>query len=112
METTFTHKCPNCGGPLLFNPKDQKFHCEYCLNIYTEEEVTRYEQQQHEAHLENPSTTTAEENLTFTAEEEASATQQTETTENEAAAGTMEIFNCPSCGAQIVTDATTAATYC
>ena len=54
METTFTHKCPNCGGPLLFNPKDQKFHCEYCLNIYTEEEVTRYEQQQHEAHLENP----------------------------------------------------------
>ncbi|MET1240078.1 TFIIB-type zinc ribbon-containing protein, partial [Enterococcus faecalis] len=52
METTFTHKCPNCGGPLLFNPKDQKFHCEYCLNIYTEEEVTRYEQQQHEAHLE------------------------------------------------------------
>ena len=114
METTFTHKCPNCGGPLLFNPKDQKFHCEYCLNIYTEEEVTRYEQQQHEAHLENPSTTTAEENLTFTAEEESSATQQTETTENEttADAGTMEIFNCPSCGAQIVTDATTAATYC
>ena len=108
METTFTHKCPNCGGPLLFNPKDQKFHCEYCLNIYTEEEVTRYEQQQHEAHLENPSTTTAEENLTFTAEEESSATQQTETTENEttADAGTMEIFNCPSCGAQIVTDAT------
>lgn len=94
METTFTHKCPNCGGPLLFNPKDQKFHCEYCLNIYTEEEVTRYEQQQHEAHLENPSTTTAEENLTFTAEEESSATQQTETTENEttADAGTMEIL--------------------
>ncbi len=26
--------------------------------------------------------------------------------------GTMEIFNCPSCGAQIVTDATTVATYC
>lgn len=94
METTFTHKCPNCGGPLLFNPKDQKFHCEYCLNIYTEEEVTRYEQQQHEAHLENPSTTTAEENLTFTAEEESSATQQTETTENETTAdvGTMEIL--------------------
>ncbi|MGH2245636.1 TFIIB-type zinc ribbon-containing protein, partial [Enterococcus faecalis] len=54
------------------------------------------------------------ENLTFTAEEECSPTQQTETTENEstADAGTMEIFNCASCGAQIVTDATTAATYC
>ena len=21
------HKCPNCGGPLLFEPKNQKFHC-------------------------------------------------------------------------------------
>ena len=34
--------------------------------------------------------------MTFTAEEESSATQQTETTENETTAdvGTMEIFNC------------------
>ncbi len=48
--------------------------------------MTRYEQQQHEAHLENPSTTTDKENLTFTPEGESSATQQTETTENEAAA--------------------------
>ena len=113
METTFTHKCPNCGGPLLFNPKDQKFHCEYCLNIYTEEEVTRYEQQQHEAHLENPSTTTAEENLTFTAEEESSATQQTETTENEttADAGTMEILIVQAVALKL-SPITTAATYC
>lgn len=113
METTFTHKCPNCGGPLLFNPKDQKFHCEYCLNIYTEEEVTRYEQQQHEAHLENPSTTTAEENLTFTAEEESSATQQTETTENETTAdvGTMEILIVQAVALKLSPMQITAATY-
>lgn len=38
-----THKCPNCGGPLTFDPKDQKFHCDYCLSIFTEEEVSEYE---------------------------------------------------------------------
>ena len=41
-----THKCPNCGGPLTFDPKDQKFHCDYCLNIYTEAEVSQYEEEQ------------------------------------------------------------------
>ncbi len=76
--------------------------------------MTRYEQQQHEAHLENPSTTTAEENLTFTAEEEASATQQTRPLRMKQLQmqAQWKFFNCPSCGAQIVTDTTTAATYC
>ncbi len=68
-----THKCPNCGGPLTFDPKDQKFHCEYCLNIYTEEEVSQYEQKQKEARMageeskEEPSPT---EDFTFTAQEQ------------------------------------------
>ena len=40
-----THLCPNCGGPLLFDPKSQKFHCQYCLSTFTEEEVTAFEDQ-------------------------------------------------------------------
>lgn len=120
MDTTFTHKCPNCGGPLLFDPKDQKFHCEYCLNVYTEDEVSLYEKQQKEAHLDSE---TPEEEMTFTAESQESAMSSEEkdafkeaTGADEASEdtleGTMEIFNCPSCGAQIVTESTTAATYC
>lgn len=109
---TFTHKCPNCGGPLLFDPKDQKFHCEYCLNVYTETEVSVYEQKQHDAHLDN--TDGVDEELTFTAEtaEEPIAFEDEETAAAKTHKNTMELFSCPSCGAEIVTDSTTAATYC
>lgn len=68
-----THKCPNCGGPLTFDPKDQKFHCEYCLNIYTEEEVSQYEQKQKEARMageENKEEPSPTEDFTFTAQEQ------------------------------------------
>ncbi|WP_430603819.1 hypothetical protein IGJ02_001389 [Enterococcus sp. DIV0724b] len=122
MTDTFTHKCPNCGGPLLFDPKDQKFHCEYCLSVYTEDEVTAYEKTQHEAHLESPKQA-SEPELTFSADsqvdemtvEEKKAFKEatgTDGMEEDTLDGAMELFNCPSCGAQIVTEATTAATYC
>lgn len=122
MTDTFTHKCPNCGGPLLFDPKDQKFHCEYCLSVYTEDEVTAYEKTQHEAHLESPKQA-SEPELTFSADsqidemtvEEKEAFKEatgTDGMEEDTLDGAMELFNCPSCGAQIVTEATTAATYC
>ncbi|MCA5012576.1 MULTISPECIES: TFIIB-type zinc ribbon-containing protein [unclassified Enterococcus] len=113
MTDTFTHKCPNCDGPLLFDPKDQKFHCEYCLNVYTETEVTAYEQSQRDAHLEDP---TIEEELTYTADAKADRMNSDETAAfddtSDSNKDDMELFNCPSCGAQIVTEATTAATYC
>lgn len=41
-----THKCPNCGGALTFDPGDQKFHCPFCLSIFTEDEVTAFEEKQ------------------------------------------------------------------
>ena len=119
-----THKCPNCGGPLTFDPKDQKFHCEYCLNIYTEEEVSQYEQKQKEARMageeskEEPSST---EDFTFTAQEQLTNMSEAERKEFDEAGGfsdtadeaagntvSMDLFLCPNCGAEIVTDATTA----
>lgn len=123
MTDTFTHKCPNCGGPLLFDPKDQKFHCEYCLSVYTEDEVTAYETAQRDAHLEADTAQVPEPELTFSAESQAEGMTPEEKAAFKEATGTqdmnedtlkgaMELFDCPSCGAQIVTEATTAATYC
>ncbi|OTN90157.1 hypothetical protein A5819_002656 [Enterococcus sp. 7E2_DIV0204] len=123
MTDTFTHKCPNCGGPLLFNPKDQKFHCEYCLSVYTEDEVTAYETAQRDAHLEADTAQVPEPELTFSSESQAEGMTPEEKAAFKEATGTqdmnedtlegaMELFDCPSCGAQIVTEATTAATYC
>ncbi|EPH99049.1 hypothetical protein D920_01417 [Enterococcus faecalis 13-SD-W-01] len=118
-----THKCPNCGGPLTFDPKDQKFHCDYCLSIFTEEEVSEYEKKQEEARTvgatEKPDagnagafTFTAEEQLSEMSAEEKAAAEEAGILSEEAPSETMDLFLCPNCGAEIVTDQTTAATYC
>lgn len=92
-----THKCPNCGGPLLFEPKNQKFHCEYCGSTFTEQEVTEFEAKQADAAItDNLSTTSV----------------STDSNENDDKTEEVGIFLCPSCGAEIVTDATTASTWC
>lgn len=91
-----THKCPNCAGALTFDPNDQKFHCPYCLSVFSEQEVSDFEQAQNAAQLKDTPTEEIDE--------------QTEShTENEAS---FDLYYCPSCGAEIATDATTAATEC
>lgn len=93
-----THKCPNCGGALEFDPSDQQFHCPFCLSVFTEEEVTAFEEQQRAAKLQE--------------NEQDDIAQVEFATESNSEESTMDVFHCPSCGAEIVTDSTTAATYC
>lgn len=110
-----THKCPNCGGPLTFEPSDQQFHCPYCLSIFTEEEVTAFEEQQ-KARLPKDETATAGSASGVASDSEATSGPGGETSattdDGQTGEATMELYLCPSCGAEIVTDATTAATYC
>lgn len=80
-----SYKCPNCGGGLTFDPKKQQLVCEYCLSEFTEEEMKELEP------------------------EEASKTEPVSVDEP---VGEAMGYVCPSCGAEIVTDATTAATFC
>lgn len=83
---TITYKCPNCDGGLIFDPDSQKFKCEYCLSQYTEEE------------------------LELAAEAGSDGARP-----EEAASGSLKgcvVYSCPSCGAEVVTDETTAATFC
>ncbi|MFD2729705.1 TFIIB-type zinc ribbon-containing protein [Enterococcus camelliae] len=105
-----THKCPNCGGALTFEPSDQKFHCPFCLSVFTADELTAFEKKQKEAQLVDKATDQTP-NPSDVASEEALET----TTDQADASGdmnNMELYTCPSCGAEIVTDETTAATYC
>lgn len=93
--SVLTTKCPNCGGPLLFEPKDQKFHCQYCQSSFTEAEVTAIAAKQEEAKVKDV--------------ESPESVKVADDSEETADVG---IFLCPSCGAQIVTEATTASTFC
>lgn len=81
-----SYKCPSCGGELVFNPKTQKYKCEYCFSDYQQEEL---------------------EGMKPLEEQE----QKAESGEEESG-GEGVIYQCPSCGAEVVTDETTAATFC
>ena len=82
-----TYKCPNCDGGLEFDPGTQTFRCAWCGSAFTKEELDR---QQPAAQSETAA----------------------DAAPDEAGKGQPLLYSCPSCGAQIVTDETTAATFC
>ena len=85
---TVSYQCPNCGGSLIFDPEQQKYHCEYCISYFTEEELETKAQ--------------VKEALAEKIQAEEATVQEAEAL----------LYHCPSCGAEIVTDDTTAATFC
>ncbi|NLK76669.1 MAG: TFIIB-type zinc ribbon-containing protein [Clostridiales bacterium] len=91
-----SYKCPHCGGELIFSPTTQKYKCEYCLSDFSQEELEALK----------PEEGSEEKAVNF--EED---TQEENTTEKETQEEAV-IYHCPSCGAEIVTDETTAATFC
>lgn len=120
MSDVIIHKCPNCDGPLLFDPKDQNFHCEYCLSRFSVTDIEKFEAEKSEKNQENLNVNSklrddkSEDKLTASATEPSPTHEQQATDTQKTASDdtVMELFNCPSCGAEIVTEATTAATYC
>ena len=82
------YKCPNCGGGLNFDPVNQDFICEYCDSMFKEEDFFVKDEV---LEAESPETVLPPEQDGF---------------EN------VVLYICPSCGAQVMTDETTAATTC
>lgn len=81
------YKCPACGASLKFDAEKQDFTCEYCDSVFKEEDFFK-----------------ADENLD---------SNKAESSENgQAEFENAVLYSCPSCGAEIITDETTAATTC
>jgi DNA-directed RNA polymerase subunit RPC12/RpoP len=100
--STVTFKCPNCGAGLLFNPENQKFHCDYCGSEFEQpylEQLAREEEQRAAERAKKEEAASREK------EQEA---QQEPQEEQEPGL----VYVCPNCGAELVTDGTTAATFC
>ena len=88
------YQCPACTGPLQFASDSGKLACEYCGSSFEVAEIeAMFAQKEEKAedawHAENAGGSWSEEE----------------------AAG-MRAYSCPSCGAEIVCDETTAATSC
>ena len=100
-------KCPNCGGELIFDPATQKYKCEYCNSLFTQEELDAMKPMQGE----EPDAV-AQEQAGGERADETAAVEQTAGERESEPEGEAVYYSCPSCGAEIVTDATTAATFC
>lgn len=94
MSTT-TYKCPSCGTPLFW--KGQSLCCMACDNEYKTEDMQAYqdalEQNERPSEMNWAGTETG---AAFSGEE----------------AEHMRVFQCPSCGGEVMTDENTAATQC
>lgn len=88
------YKCPKCGAPLKFNPDNQMFSCEYCYSEFTD----KYVQDYYAEREQKQSTEEAHDNVIND-----NAKQQDED---------AVLYTCPSCGAEVVTTESTAATQC
>ncbi len=82
-----TLKCPNCGGDLVWNAEKKQFVCGWCMTDFTEEETKSFsgvsEQEQKRA--------------------EAESNEFNEAT---------DVYKCSSCGAEVICEHNTAATFC
>ncbi|MBR6879862.1 MAG: hypothetical protein IKN14_02120 [Clostridiales bacterium] len=98
-----TIKCPNCGGNLLFDADLQKLTCEFCGGAFLPEELKN--------DVENVSSDDAQ-RTDGTVEEVPDGTPEEEAKEREEDISPHVNFVCNSCGASIVSDQNTSATFC
>lgn len=83
MNTVQQYKCNNCGASLSFSAESQSFECEFCKSTFTQEELDKILSER-----ENPNQ------------------------EDEGFSENVAVYHCDSCGAEIISDDTTAATFC
>ncbi|MCR5125669.1 MAG: hypothetical protein K6B43_10835 [Treponema sp.] len=104
MKNINNYKCLSCGGGLKFDPKSGGVICEYCDSQYTIEQIE-------EAYGVQDEQGTVSQNQTFESSDGEWNTENLNSDWGEDS-GKMKEFSCPSCGASILCEATTAATSC
>ena len=96
--------CPHCNADLKFFPEKQKFACEYCRSEFSEEELNVYQAKQQEiydSYFQGEDYIPPEDEIS-----------PDEIKERNAFSEESKLYSCPSCGAEIVSDENTAASFC
>ena len=102
------YQCPACGGPLQFEADGGKLGCEYCGSSFTVADVEALYADKDAQAAQNLEEAEAVSEQTADGEWDASSLSD----DWGADADGMRAYNCPSCGAELLCDATTAATSC
>ena len=121
MPTQVTnYQCPACTGPLHYSAKSGKLACDYCGSSFDVAEI--------EALYARKETEAAAAKQAADAKAEAAQAAKAEAAEAAAASGGwdtsdlsrdwgaeadgLRVYSCPSCGAELICDQSTAATAC
>ena len=89
-EQITNYQCPACGGPLHFVGASGKLECDYCGSTYEVAEIEKlYQEKDKQA------------DAAFQ-KEEAKREASAEGESWDAAAEGMHAYNCPSCGAELI----------
>ena len=112
------YKCPSCTGPLHFDSKSGQMACEYCGSVFTVQQIEAlYEGKNEQA--EN-AFNAAQAAQAAQAENAADVQDGMDVDWDLSTAGSdwgaegegLRVYICPSCGAELICDETTAATSC
>ncbi len=123
MTTQVTnYQCPTCTGSLQYDTQSGKLRCDYCQSAYETSEIEQFYAKKEkeateafEAQAPLPTQATPHENSSETAEKVLhdnvwdTSKLQSNWGDDEKK---MRSYSCPSCGAEIICDETTAATSC
>ena len=93
MSAVLDYKCPNCSGAIAFDSASQQMECPFCGASFTMDSLKAMDE----------NLVTRQQALNW--DNQSSAWNEGETEG-------MAVYGCQSCGAEIVADATTAATQC
>ena len=89
------YKCPNCGGILVFDSSTQNLKCPYCHSEFDVEMMQSYDK-----------------DVAETTDNELSWTSKPQGQWSQSEAANIREYVCKSCGGDIITDETTAASSC
>lgn len=91
MGKVLDNKCPGCGAAIHFKPELGKFKCDFCDGEYTAEQLKDMDKLR---------------------EEEVKEEEKNKDKKSSDTYSSYVNYNCPDCGAEIITDENTAATFC
>lgn len=98
--------CPSCGGRVEWSPSAGNIVCPYCGSVYAPDFFEKQEEQLAQE-LDQQQYAKGEEASAYGYESAEEATDDSAGTPDD-----LVIYQCSSCGAQIITDKTTVATNC
>lgn len=93
-EEAIAYKCPSCGAPLEFSTLTQNFTCHFCGSAYSDKEIQEINRKEAQEAEERYNSEGCSQEL------------------SDDFAAHNNLYSCPSCGAGIISDETTASVCC